>query len=87
MLGNIEEELLKLSNNTFQLLTKNIALLQKVHDEYNAAGIDLSLMQLNDSFLDVAQVKRETLVRNVLSSKVHRDKLKYEAKLNRLLDR
>lgn len=87
VLGNIEEELLKLSNNTFQLLSKNIALLQKVHDEYNAAGIDLSLMQLNDSFLDVAQVKRETLVRNVLSSKVHKDKLKYEAKLSKLLDK
>jgi hypothetical protein len=68
-------------------LSKNIALLQKVHDEYNAAGIDLSLMQLNDSFLDVAQVKRETLVRNVLSSKIHRDKLKYEAKLSKLLDK
>jgi hypothetical protein len=71
----------ELQTGVTQILRDNIKKLQEVHDAYSNAGIDLSLMDLHNSFLELKELKPETLTQNTISGVVSSYRRKLEEKI------
>lgn len=72
------QQVQELQTGVTQVLRDNIKKLQEVHNAYSNAGIDLSLMDLHNSFLELKNLKPETLTQNTISGVVHSYRKKLE---------
>lgn len=86
MSHNISSALTDWHNDTIQTLNSNISILEEVHNQYANAGIQMELIDLSDSFRDVAERKAETLIRNTTRNKIHKARELYTQKLFKVID-
>ena len=86
MSNSISSALTDWHNDTIKTLNSNISILENVHNQYANAGIQMELVDLSDSFRDVAEIKAETLIRNTISNKIHKAREYYTQKLFQVID-
>ena len=65
-----------------QMLRKNIGELDAAHEDFKRAGIDLDLIEFNNSFLKLKQIKAESLRQNTISHAIG----KYRKLMQALVD-
>lgn len=70
-----------------KVLRDNIKILRQVHDAYAGAGIDLSLMDLNNSFLEFKKLKKETLTKYTVQHKTHYYRQLMGENIDKVLDK
>lgn len=86
MSNNISSALTDWHNDTIKTLNSNISILENVHDQYANTGIQMELVDLSNSFRDVAEIKAETLVRNTTRHRINKEREKYTQKLFKVID-
>ena len=86
MSNSISSALTDWHNDTIKTMNSNISILEDVHNQYAGAGIQMELVDLSDSFRDVAEIKAETLIRNTTRNKIHKARELYTQKLFDVID-
>lgn len=70
-----------------QILRQNIGKLDSAHEDFKRAGIDLDLIEFNNSFLELKQIKAESLRQNTISHVISKYRKLMQAKLIETLDK
>jgi hypothetical protein len=81
------QQIVSMQNGVLKVLRDNIKTLQQVHDNYKSLGIDLELMDFSNSFIELKDIKAESLNKKTIGFAVGRYRKAAIKRLEKVLKR